>query len=133
MADLDHDLLFPKLNAAQIARLAVLGRRRNVAKGDAIYEVGDTNRAFFVLLDGRLEIVSPSREGETLITAAEAGEFTGELDLLSGRRSLVRAVAMAPSELIEIDQDTLRRVVQTDSELSEIILRAFLHPPAPCD
>jgi thioredoxin reductase (NADPH) len=124
---LDHDLLFPKLSAAQIARLDALGRRRKVAQGEAIYQVGDTNRAFFVLLEGRLEIVSPSREGETRITAAEAGEFTGELDLLSGRRSLVRATALAPSEVIEIDPATLRRVVQTDSELSEIILRAFLH------
>jgi thioredoxin reductase (NADPH) len=124
---LDHDLLFPKLNAAQIARLDALGRRRKLAQGEAIYEVGDTNRAFFVLLDGRLEVVSLSREGETRITAADAGEFTGELDMLSGRRSLVRAAALAPSEVIEIDQATLRRLVQTDSELSEIILRAFLH------
>lgn len=124
---LDHDLLFPKLSAAQIARLDALGRRRKVAEGDALYEVGDANRSFYVLLEGRLEVVSPSREGETRITAAEAGEFTGELDLLSGRRSLVRATALAPTELIEIEQATLRRVVQTDSELSEIILRAFLH------
>src|SRR5437867_9365070 len=46
--------------------------------------------------------------------------------MLSGRPSLVRTRAASAGELLEIDQPTLRRIVQTDPELSEIFLRAFL-------
>jgi thioredoxin reductase (NADPH) len=46
--------------------------------------------------------------------------------MLAGRPSLVRTRAAAASELLEIDQPTLRHIVQTDPELSEIFLRAFL-------
>jgi len=46
--------------------------------------------------------------------------------MLTGRQSLVRARAVGETELLEIDIDNLRRIVQTDSELSEVFLQAFL-------
>src|SRR5262249_25514768 len=55
-----------------------------------------------------------------------SGMFTGELNLLSGRRALARIRAAEPSELIEIEREALLSLVQTDSELSDIFLRAFI-------
>ena len=52
--------------------------------------------------------------------------FTGELNLLSGRRALARIRAAEPSELITIERESLLNVVQTDSELSDIFLRAYI-------
>ena len=60
------------------------------------------------------------------ITIHGAGEFTGEVDMISGRQSLVRASALEASELLEIDLADLRHIVQTDAELSELFLRAFV-------
>src|ERR1700737_2326072 len=126
LTDTLRDVMFPKLSAAQIARLAPLGVRRKATAGELIFDQGTARRSFFVVLEGRLEIVSPSQQGEIPITVNEAGEFTGEVDMLSGRRSLVRARAATDSVLLEIDPANLRRIVQTDAELSEILLRAFL-------
>src|SRR6185369_11126766 len=70
--------------------------------------------------------VSPSRDGEAQVIIHDAGEFTGELDVVSGRHSLVRARAVVASELLEIDVANIRRIVQTDPELSELFLRAFV-------
>ena len=125
-ADPARDAMFPKLSEAQIARLLPLGSRRAVAPGEIIFEPGSAWRSFYVVLTGRIEIVSPSPHGEIQITVHEPREFTGEVDMLSGRRSLVRGRAPVASELLEIDVPTLRRIVQTDAELSEIFLRAFL-------
>lgn len=107
------DAMFPKLHATQIARLLPLGRRRRFAAGELIYERGSAKRAFYVLLEGRVEIASPSREGEEQVTIHEAGEFTGEVDMISGRQSLVRARALDATELLEIDRADLRHIVQT--------------------
>jgi thioredoxin reductase (NADPH) len=52
--------------------------------------------------------------------------FTGELNVLSGRRGLVHIRAAQASELIEIDRDQLVALIQTDSELSDIFMRAFI-------
>ena len=124
--DTARDAMFPKLSPAQIARLAPHGTRRTVAEGDVVIDQGATRRSLFVVLKGRLEVVRPTRDGETHVTAHEAGQFTGEVSMLAGRPTLVLTRAAEASELLEIDPVTLRRIVQTDSELSEIFLRAFL-------
>jgi thioredoxin reductase (NADPH) len=45
--------------------------------------------------------------------------------MISGRQSLVGARALDAAELLEIDLADLRHIVQTDTELSELFLRAF--------
>ena len=52
--------------------------------------------------------------------------FTGGLNVLSGRRGLVSIRAVEACELIEIEREPLRALVQADSELSDIFLRAFI-------
>jgi thioredoxin reductase (NADPH) len=83
-------------------------------------------REFYVLLEGRIEIDSPGRHGDAHITVHEGGQFSGELDVVTGRPSLVRARAVVASELLEIDVASVRRIVQIDPELSELFLRAFV-------
>lgn len=118
--------IFPKLTAAQIDRLRAFGRCRKVHAGEILFEQGQSDRGFFVLISGSIEVVIPSGDHEAPITVHEPGEFTGELDMLSGRRSMVRGRARVASEVIEIERANVRRIVQTDPELSEILLKAFL-------
>jgi len=103
-----------------------VGIRRSAAPGEVIFAEGVTGRSMFVVLEGRLEAISPSSQGETRIAVVEPAQFTGEINMLAGRPTLVRMQAAAASELIEIDPPTLRHIIQTDPELSEIFLRAFL-------
>jgi len=95
--------MFPKLSAAQLARLRPIGRPRRFAAGEVVYGRGLAKRAFYVLLEGRVEIASPSRVGEERIIVHGAGEFLGEVDMISGRHSLVEAKALDASALLEID------------------------------
>src|SRR6185503_16047355 len=81
---------------------------------------------FFVILSGTMEVVHPNCATEDLVTVHEAGGFTGEINLLSGRASLVRGRMREPGELLELHRDTLRTLVQTDPELSELFMRAFI-------
>src|SRR5215831_4260780 len=114
------DGLFPRLSQDQIARLMPLGTRRKFDTGEVIFEPGANVGKILIVLDGRIEIVSPSDHGEVRITTEDRGQFTGEVNLLSGRPSLVRIRAIQPTEVLEIDQERLRAIVQTDPELSEI-------------
>ena len=118
--------IFPKLTPAQIGRIAAHGRTRSVQPGDVLIEQGDTLVPFFVVITGEVEIVRPFGTNETLITIHGDREFTGEVNMLSGRRSLVRVRASKPGEVIELDHQDLLGLVQTDSELSDILMRAFI-------
>jgi len=118
--------LFPALRASHIARVAKHGRVRSVAEGDILFNVGDTVIPFFVITKGRVEIVRPSSAGDTALTVHGPGEFTGEANMLSGRPALVRGRALEAGEVLELDRASLLSLVQTDSEIGEIIMKAFI-------
>jgi thioredoxin reductase (NADPH) len=118
--------IFPKLTPAQISRIATHGHVRSVQSGEVLIEQGDTSVPFFVVITGEVEIVRPFGAYETLVTVHGSGEFTGEVNMLSGRRSLVRARATKPGKVIELDHQQMLALVQTDAELSDILMRAFI-------
>ncbi|HXU64872.1 MAG TPA: FAD-dependent oxidoreductase [Polyangia bacterium] len=117
---------FPTLTDRQIDRIAAVGQRTTVPAGELLFDVGQQNTRFFVVVSGEIEIRQPAAEVDRVIVRHGPGAFTGEINMLSARRSLVRAQTSAPSELIVADREVLRRLVQTDPELSEILMRAFI-------
>src|SRR6476646_8150609 len=118
--------IFPKLTPAQIIRIAAHGHVRSVQSGEVLIEQGDTSTPLFAITSGEVEIVRPLRGQETLITVHGPGEFTGDVTTLSGRRSFARARATKPGEVIELDHQQMLGLVQTDAELGEILMRAFI-------
>ncbi len=120
------DQMFPQLTAAQIARLEPHGKHVAMRKGDVLIEPGERGYAFLVVLSGAVEIVRPGLTGEELIVVHGPGHFVGEMSSLRGAAALVRARAAEDGELLSIDVEHLRGVVQTDSELSELLMRAFI-------
>src|SRR6266446_5633137 len=119
------DQVFPTLTAAQIARIAAHGHTRRIQQGEVLLEVGDQLR-FFVVTAGQIDIVSVSSLTEAPIVTLQPGQFTGEANMLSGRRGFTRVRAGADGEVIEVEREQLLSLVQTDSELSEILMRAFI-------
>jgi thioredoxin reductase (NADPH) len=118
--------LYPKLTGAQIARIAARGHSRPVQRGEVLLEAGERAERFFVVKSGRLEVVQPTCETERLIAVMGEGLFTGEVNLLAGRRGLVLIRASEDGEVIEVDRQQLLALVQTDSELSDLLMRAFI-------
>jgi thioredoxin reductase (NADPH) len=125
--ELDHDeRTWPRLTPAQIERISSHGRRRHVERGEVLIDLGKKIPLFFVVSSGTIEAVQPTRTGELIVSVLRPGEFSGEVSILSGRRSLVTLRVGEPGELIELERDALLQLVQTDAELSEIFVRAFL-------
>ena len=117
---------FPTLTPAQVARVAAHGRRRTVRLGEVIAEAGAQHGAFHVVVEGRVEVVRHSDDGETVIAVHPPGQFTGELTMLSGRRSFFALRALEAGVVLELTRDALLALVQTDAELSELFMRAFI-------
>jgi len=124
--DRRRDQMFPALSAALVRRAAAYGREQSFGAGQLVWEQGDADVPFYVVLEGHLEIVHPHGAVEQTVTVHQAGEFTGEMSLLLGRRQLVRARAKTPLRMLRIETQRFRALVQTDPELSEIIMRAFI-------
>ena len=86
---------FPALTPTQIARVAAQGRARPVRPGEPLFEAGDQVVPFIVVTKGQVEVLQPADGREVPIAVLGPGQFTGEVNMLSGRRALVRAGAIA--------------------------------------
>ena len=91
-----------------------------------LVEVGDRAVPFFVVVTGEIEVLRPSTPVETLIVRHQAGQFSGEGNMITGRRAMSRLRISEPGEVIQVDHDQLLALIQTDAELSEILMRAFI-------
>lgn len=120
------DRVFPTLTPDQMSRMTAHGRRRSTVAGEVLVEVGDTRVPVFVIVSGEIQVVQPTDRAETLIVSYHAGQFSGEANMLSGRRSLGRLRVSEAGEVFQLDREHLLALIQTDAELSEILMRAFM-------
>jgi thioredoxin reductase (NADPH) len=117
-----REQMFPKLVPLQLERLEALGTRVATRAGEVLAEPGERQRRLLVVLDGSLEV----EHGEERVTLLEPGDFTGELAALRGVAGFTRIRARDGGTVLAIDTERLREIVQTDAELSEIMMRAFI-------
>ena len=122
----EHEIAFPRLSRPQIDALRRWGHVRPIAPGDVLFQEGDRGFSFYVVLEGAVEIVEQSGGTPREVAVHEAGEFTGDVDTLSGRAALVTARATARGEVLELTAAALRQAVDALPEIGEIVLKAFL-------
>ncbi|HEX3595664.1 MAG TPA: FAD-dependent oxidoreductase [Polyangiaceae bacterium] len=118
--------LWPELDERQLHRLARFGVEQALPAGTLLFDEGDFGVPFFVVLEGEVEVVHPRGAIEEPIIVHTPGQFTGEVTLLSAGRALVRARAKTDVRVLRTEPAQLQTVIQTDSELSEIFMRAFI-------
>jgi thioredoxin reductase (NADPH) len=118
--------MFPTLTPEQIVRAAAHGHVLTVQRDEILVEAGMKNTRLFIVKTGRLEIVRPLGTEGNFVASLGPGQFTGETSMLAGRRAMVRIRVSEEGELVEIEHDQLMSLVQTDSELSDIFMRAFI-------
>jgi thioredoxin reductase (NADPH) len=127
----EHDVAFPRLSQTQIDDLRRWGQVRSIAPGDVLFKEGDRGFSFFVVLEGAVEIVEQSRGTPHEVTVHEPGEFTGDVDTLSGRAALVTARATARGQVLELTAAALRQAVDALPDIgAETLLRQFGVPPS---
>src|SRR5260370_24359483 len=96
------DEMFPVLTAEQQARVLAHGQRRTAEQGEIVVELNEHVTKFFVVVSGQLHILQVSTNQEHVVAICNPGMFTGELNVLSGSRRLVRIRAAQTSQPIAL-------------------------------
>ncbi|WP_433291343.1 FAD-dependent oxidoreductase [Actinoplanes sp. CA-030573] len=119
---------FPTLDAERFARVAGYGVRQEVKAGDILFDVGDEDCDLILIEEGSVEIVrTPTAiaPGELFITG-RAGQFVGEMNLLTGQTRILSARVAEDGAVHRIGPESFRLLMARDTELSDLLLRAFL-------
>jgi thioredoxin reductase (NADPH) len=115
----------PTLNREYIDRIRSVAQLRSVRSGDVLYEPSCPDVPLFVVLDGTVSI-SRAGEDEKILAVREAGQFTGEMSVISGNRSLLTARVTEHGAVLELTREKVLSLMAKDTELGEILMGAFV-------
>jgi thioredoxin reductase (NADPH) len=116
----------PILSPAEIERIRVFAHTRQVTAGQILYEPGEETPPVFVVLSGSIRILAFVGGEEQIVTTYGLGQFSGELLMISGRKSIYRCQAIENGALLQLSAKDLRTLIAKDAELSEVFMKAFL-------
>ncbi|WP_158749498.1 cyclic nucleotide-binding domain-containing thioredoxin-disulfide reductase [Acidobacterium sp. S8] len=116
----------PYLTEDQIERIREYAKPRQVVADEVLYEPGFDTPPVYVVISGAIRIVAVGGEKERTVTTYRPTQFSGELLMISGRRSIYRCQAVEAGTLLALCPKDLRTLIGKDAELSDIIMNAFL-------
>ncbi|MGC2398627.1 MAG: FAD-dependent oxidoreductase [Acidobacteriaceae bacterium] len=114
----------PTLSREQIDRLRSVAQLRSVRSGEVLYEPSCPDVPLFVVLDGTVSITRAG-EDEKILAVREPGQFTGEMSVISGGRSLLTA-RVTRDGVLELTRERVLSLMAQDTELGEILMGAFV-------
>ncbi len=126
MPQSNQQVAFPELTEEQMDRLRPYGTPEETRARQVLFGAGDRSFDFFLLLEGTVEITERSGGEERTVTVHEPGEFTGDVDMLTGRASLVTATARAPGRVLRLSAEDLQTIITERPALSDLLLKAML-------
>lgn len=121
-----HHELNPELSEADIEIVRQYGEERDVADGTMLWDIGDRNTGFFLVLEGEVEIVRRGVDGEHVIITHGRGHYGGETVTMIGGGALVAGRAKGPTRVIAVEPNRLRELLATEAQLGETILLSFI-------
>jgi len=124
----EPDQAFPVLTDAQMERLRALAELEDVTAGDVLYSAGDPTYDFVFVESGEVEIIRAATLGspEQVIVPHGAGRFLGELNMLTGQAVYLTARVSQDGQVRRVSPERFRRFMSEDTELSDVVLRAFM-------
>ena len=114
------------MSEGQISLLKRYGEVRNAEPGQTLFQEGDTHYDFIVVLGGLVNIVENFGGEARTIATHGAGRFLGEMNMLTGQAVYLSAVMEEGGAVLAISPKNLKEIVTEESDLSDIILKAFL-------
>ena len=91
-----HDALSNQvLTQEELEFVRDFGDSCSFTEGEVLFEAGERGADFFFVVEGEIEIVEPWTEPPLTLTTHGAGEFAGDINIMMGRPTVAKAIALA--------------------------------------
>jgi thioredoxin reductase (NADPH) len=124
MAHTEEAAAFPQLTSAEIALVKPAATARDYMDGEIIFRAGQADIDFYIVESGQIEIQNPT-DSHRVIVVHGAGQFSGDIDLLTGRPVIVTAVARGKTRVLCVPCRQLRVLLNRVPSLGEKLIIAF--------
>jgi thioredoxin reductase (NADPH) len=124
MADIDDKRAFPRFDADELCSIRQVACEQTYADGQRVFGLGDTEVDMFVVEEGGIRIINPSDEGREIVRHGP-GEFTGDIDLLTGRPVVIDGYACGITKVLRVPNEKVLALLNTVPRVSEKLMIAF--------
>lgn len=111
------------------SELAVLRRRARYelyAAGEKVCVQGQPGDTFYIIRRGRLQVTAVDQDGEVFLSREmRAGDYFGEMALLTGEPRSATVASLTDSELLRLRKEDLRAIFTQNSQVEEMISRVL--------
>lgn len=117
--------VFEPLSAEQVDHLASQLAYRTLGLGETLFEQGSTGASLYVVAAGVFEISRHSNSQVTeILGRIGAGDYIGEISLLTGAPRRVTVTALTPAKVGELSKDALQPLIVEAPELCPALERS---------
>jgi thioredoxin reductase (NADPH) len=117
----------PILTEGMIARIMSYGSVEVVQPNAILSHRGSRNLDLFVVIEGCIELFEHKRNGlPAVMMTLTAGQFTGEIDLLSGREALLSCRAVKRSRVLRIQSTTLGELMRAELDIADLVMNTWI-------
>jgi small-conductance mechanosensitive channel/CRP-like cAMP-binding protein len=117
-AVLQEIIVFESLEAEQLAELAAHLTPRSLEPGEVLFAQGGTEATLFIVVSGILQISQQTEfSGQLMAGFIGAGDYIGEVSLLTGAPYAATATARTHCKLYELDCKVLKPLLAANSDL----------------
>jgi CRP/FNR family cyclic AMP-dependent transcriptional regulator len=118
--------LFAGLPDRALEVLARVSRLRRVPKNYVVFDKDDPGEAAYLVRGGSIAILLTTLDGrELVINEMRAGDYFGELALLTGQPRSASAIAREDSELVVIPREEFLREMESEPRLMRHLLETM--------
>ncbi len=119
--------IHPRLPQEMADRVTAYGVPERLPAGTLVFQRGQRGVDLFLVTSGAIDVLETDGHGaEHVITRHGPRQFTGELDLFNDREILVSGRAAEDTEVVRVKRIDFRRMVGTEADIGEIMMRAFI-------
>ncbi len=115
-----------KLDDEQLHIVERFAQLKSYKDGEILVAVGARDQNCHVIRSGEVEVLYFSSGERQVLGKIGPRELMGDVSLLSGRASSLSKVAKGDVEVFEISSETLRRMIDEEPKLGNILLAAFI-------
>lgn len=122
---LDKIELFRDLSEEEHVALAQDLHRAPFARGETLTKQGSVAHYLYTIVSGEVSIRVRDERGEREVNKLGAGQFFGEMALLTGERRRATVVAVTDVECYRLDASAFRRLLERHEELAGSVAKVL--------
>jgi thioredoxin reductase (NADPH) len=119
-----EEVAFPRLTDAELALVRPLATAREYADGETVFRAGQADIDLYIVESGQIEIQNPTDDHQVIVVH-HPGQFSGDIDLLTGRPVIVTAVARGQTRVLRVPGIHLRGLLNRVPSFGEKLITAF--------